>query len=61
MFTLGPLVEENNEVSRRIDVPVLPLFGAKDVLNRPETAPRARRHVSGWLTQVVGQCGIRGG
>ena len=35
-LTLGPLVAENNMTSRSIDVPVLLLFGAEDVLNRPE-------------------------
>jgi hypothetical protein len=37
-LTLGPLVAENNVSSRSVDVPVLLLFGAEDVLNRPEAA-----------------------
>lgn len=35
-LTLAPLVTENNESTRSIGVPVLLLFGADDVLNRPE-------------------------
>jgi pimeloyl-ACP methyl ester carboxylesterase len=37
-LTLGPMVAENNLLSRSVDVPVLLLFGAEDVLNRPEAA-----------------------
>lgn len=42
-LTLGPMVAENNAASRSIDVPVLLLFGAEDVLNRPEGANLQQR------------------
>lgn len=37
-LTLGPMVTGNNATTRAVDVPVLLIFGAEDVLNRPEAA-----------------------
>jgi hypothetical protein len=37
-LTLGPMVAENNLLSRSLAVPVLLLLGAEDVLNRPDAA-----------------------
>lgn len=42
-LTLGPMVAENNLSSRSVDVPVLLLFGAEDVLNRPEASQLQRQ------------------